>query len=208
MSGTATAWWQDFVGTKKVIALWSGPCCWAFSMRPALCSMSGFVRASALSKREELAEFLGPYREDALSAHPWKTWAEAGNATDEASSVCPAAKAAGVKARTCRGSHCGPNSWWKLLTTTCREPLPSYGAVSQMADRQEAERLHLCAARSGSTAGTGRDLSRTAVKPAPATYLLFLLSSLFLAPLPPFTRWIVIGVGSFLRRPQCFGHMT
>ena len=27
-------------------------------------------------KRRELVEFLAPYREDALAAHPWKDWAE------------------------------------------------------------------------------------------------------------------------------------
>ncbi len=29
-------------------------------------------------KRRELVEFLAPYREDALAAHPWKHWAEHG----------------------------------------------------------------------------------------------------------------------------------
>src|SRR5437899_5549560 len=33
--------------------------------------------------RRELAEYLGPYRKDALAAHPWKHWAEAGSAIGE-----------------------------------------------------------------------------------------------------------------------------
>ena len=37
---------------------------------------------------------------------------------------------------------------------------------------------------------------------------LFFFLCLFLTPFPPFTGGIVIGVGSFLRRPQCFGHMA
>lgn len=37
-------------------------------------------------KRQELAEFLEPYRKDALAEHPWREWAEAGvaaNGTDQ-----------------------------------------------------------------------------------------------------------------------------
>jgi ATP-dependent DNA ligase len=36
-----------------------------------------------MEKRGELAEFLKPYRKDALEAHPWKAWAEEDSATDE-----------------------------------------------------------------------------------------------------------------------------
>lgn len=32
------------------------------------------------AKRAELAEFLAPYRKDALANHPWKSWAESGEA--------------------------------------------------------------------------------------------------------------------------------
>ena len=37
------------------------------------------------------------------------------------------------------------------------EPLPSHGAVSKVAHGQEAERLHLCPARSCSAARAGGD---------------------------------------------------
>jgi ATP-dependent DNA ligase len=35
------------------------------------------------NKRRELVEFLAPYREDALAAHPWKHWAEHGSGEAE-----------------------------------------------------------------------------------------------------------------------------
>ena len=44
----------------------------------------GVCASFSTEKRGELAEFLKPYRKDALDAHPWKAWADHGNATDEA----------------------------------------------------------------------------------------------------------------------------
>ena len=38
----------------------------------------GVCASFSTEKRKELAEFLSPYRKDALAAHPWKAWAEAG----------------------------------------------------------------------------------------------------------------------------------
>jgi ATP-dependent DNA ligase len=43
----------------------------------------GVCASFSNSKRQELAEFLTPYRKDALAGHPWKEWAEQGNAGDE-----------------------------------------------------------------------------------------------------------------------------
>jgi ATP-dependent DNA ligase len=40
-------------------------------------------------KRRELAEFLAPYRQDALSNHPWKLWAEHGPTNGEAGQRMP-----------------------------------------------------------------------------------------------------------------------
>src|SRR5215470_16336977 len=37
----------------------------------------GVCASFAVAKRKELAEFLEPYREDALVHHPWRAWAEA-----------------------------------------------------------------------------------------------------------------------------------
>ena len=39
----------------------------------------GVCASFTTKKREELAEFLKPYRKDALAQHPWKSWAEAGD---------------------------------------------------------------------------------------------------------------------------------
>jgi ATP-dependent DNA ligase len=41
------------------------------------------------AKRRELAEFLEPYRENALTGHPWRQWAEHGSATGEAGHRMP-----------------------------------------------------------------------------------------------------------------------
>lgn len=38
----------------------------------------GVCASFSTAKRKELAEFLQPYRTDALATHPWKHWAEAG----------------------------------------------------------------------------------------------------------------------------------
>lgn len=38
----------------------------------------GVCASFTLEKRRELVEFLAPYRQDALTHHPWKGWAEAG----------------------------------------------------------------------------------------------------------------------------------
>ena len=42
----------------------------------------GVCASFSAAKRKQLAEFLEPYRKDALSGHPWKAWAEAEAATD------------------------------------------------------------------------------------------------------------------------------
>ncbi len=39
----------------------------------------GVCASFSVEKRQELAEFLAPYRENALAGHPWKAWAEHGN---------------------------------------------------------------------------------------------------------------------------------
>lgn len=44
----------------------------------------GVCASFSAEKRLELAEFLEPYRKDALAAHPWKEWADPGTATGEA----------------------------------------------------------------------------------------------------------------------------
>jgi ATP-dependent DNA ligase len=43
----------------------------------------GVCASFSTAKRKELVEFLGPYREGALAAHPWKHWAEAMAESDD-----------------------------------------------------------------------------------------------------------------------------
>jgi ATP-dependent DNA ligase len=44
----------------------------------------GVCASFSTEKRREVAELIRPYRTDALAGHPWKHWANEGNATDEA----------------------------------------------------------------------------------------------------------------------------
>jgi ATP-dependent DNA ligase len=48
----------------------------------------GVCASFSTEKRGELAEFLKPYREDALEAHPWRKW-DQGNGTVEGLSRMP-----------------------------------------------------------------------------------------------------------------------
>jgi ATP-dependent DNA ligase len=43
----------------------------------------GVCGSFSLEKRRGLAEFLEPYRKDALASHPWRAWAEQGGAPEE-----------------------------------------------------------------------------------------------------------------------------
>lgn len=43
----------------------------------------GVCASFSAAKRKELAEFLEPYRKDALANHPWRAWAEAETVTDD-----------------------------------------------------------------------------------------------------------------------------
>jgi ATP-dependent DNA ligase len=43
----------------------------------------GVCASFSAAKRKELAEFLEPYRKDALTDHPWRAWAEAEAETDD-----------------------------------------------------------------------------------------------------------------------------
>jgi ATP-dependent DNA ligase len=49
----------------------------------------GVCASFTTKKRQELAEFLEPFRKDALTAHPWKAWADHGNAGGEGISRMP-----------------------------------------------------------------------------------------------------------------------
>ena len=108
-------------------------------------------------ERRELVEFLAPYRKTRSRIIPGKHWAD--TVTDAKPGIgCPAARAAGARARIFMGAVAARAGRGSRLRTYARQPFPSYGAVSQMAHRQKAERLHLCAARSGSAAGARGDI--------------------------------------------------
>ena len=83
----------------------------------------GVCASFTAEKRRELAEFLEPYRKNALVDHPWKGWAS----PDETASAvkpaiaCRAVRAAGARAKIYPGNPCGPNWLWKSLTSTCKE---------------------------------------------------------------------------------------
>jgi ATP-dependent DNA ligase len=49
----------------------------------------GVCASFSTEKRRELAEFLTPYRADALARHPWKHWTDEGNAAGEAFNRMP-----------------------------------------------------------------------------------------------------------------------
>jgi ATP-dependent DNA ligase len=49
----------------------------------------GVCASFSNEKRRELAEYLEPYRKDALITHPWKSWAEHGSAPDESEHRMP-----------------------------------------------------------------------------------------------------------------------
>ena len=95
----------------------------------------GVCASFSTKKREELAEFLKPYRRDALAGHPWKSGrttempamkgqAHAGWPEPLESRQGPILGAAAT--RTCSGSRLRPHA---------RQPLSSYRTIPKMAER-------------------------------------------------------------------------
>jgi ATP-dependent DNA ligase len=66
----------------------------------------GVCSSFSESKRHELADFLAPYRENALANHPWKHWAEHGPENNEGAHRMPGAQS--------RWSHGKDLSWEPL----------------------------------------------------------------------------------------------
>ncbi len=52
----------------------------------------GVCASFSTAKRLEIAEFISPYRTDALAGHPWKDWADHGSVTDESVKRRPGAQ--------------------------------------------------------------------------------------------------------------------
>ena len=82
----------------------------------------GVCASFSTEKRRQLAEFLNPYRADALAAHPWKHWAEQGTA--EALSRMP-----------------GGQSRWSQGKDLSWEPLRPELVVEVAYDHMQADRF-------------------------------------------------------------------
>ncbi len=80
----------------------------------------GVCASFTQDKRRELVEFLLPYREDALTNHPWGGWATLDPQAREVRSACRADKADGAKAKTCHGNRCGRSWSSKWRTSICK----------------------------------------------------------------------------------------
>jgi ATP-dependent DNA ligase len=73
----------------------------------------GVCASFSASQRRELFEFLAPYRKNALKDHPWRDWANSGEANRMPGAVSR------VMARIYPGNPSAPSSLSKLLTSTC-----------------------------------------------------------------------------------------
>jgi ATP-dependent DNA ligase len=136
-------------------------------------------------KRHELVEFLAPYRQNALDAHPWKHWAEAGATGNEGPHRMPGGQS--------RWSHGKDLSWEPLRPELVVEVAYEHmqgDRFRHMAHGQAAARLHLCPARSDSATRAHGDFRERPLKLA-----------------RPCTGRVVVRVGCFLRRPQRFRHV-
>ena len=102
----------------------------------------GVASGFAVARRKEFVDALEPYRADALAGHPWN-W---GEGADPAGG-CPAARAAGTRARTCRGSRSGPSSCARCPTTTSRATASATPPRSALAQRPRPGVVHLRPAR-------------------------------------------------------------
>ena len=68
----------------------------------------GVAAGFSVKRRTELLAELAPLLDGALDDHPWREWAEA---QAHAEGGCPARRAVGTPARTCRGCRSGSSAW-------------------------------------------------------------------------------------------------
>ena len=106
------------------------------------------------------ASFSSPIEKMRSMNHPWRDWAEHAAENDEGTKRMP-----GGQSRWSQGKDL---SWEPLrpelgcrscLRAHAGQSLPPHGAIPQMANGQEAQRLYLRPAGSCSSAGTGGDFS-------------------------------------------------
>ena len=88
-------------------ARWSARCCSGSTTTTDGCTTSASPRRSRWRRGKQLASELAPLRENALDEHPWRDWAERGAVRRRA---CRAGRAAGARARICRGSRCASSA--------------------------------------------------------------------------------------------------
>ena len=67
----------------------------------------GVTSSFTMATRKALAQELEPLRKNALNNHPWSDWA---TSSAHEHSACRAGRAAGVRARICRGNRFGSNA--------------------------------------------------------------------------------------------------
>src|SRR5262249_41690466 len=114
----------------------------------------GVCSSFSVEKRRELAEFLETYRKDALTAHPWKAWAEHG--TDPNDAEAEAGAAVGGMQRMPGGQ-----SRWSQGKDLSWEPLRPELVVEVAYDHMQGSRFrHIAQFRRW----------RTATKPIDCTY--------------------------------------
>ena len=120
-SATATASSPASAGTRTARARRSARSCSASTTTTGSLQHVGVCASFTDAKRRELVEFLAPYRENALDGHPWQRVGR-GRCEADARGQRRARRdrAAGARARTCRGSRCAPSWWSRSPTITCR----------------------------------------------------------------------------------------
>ena len=120
----------------------------------------------------------------------------------------PGGQSRGARARICRGSRCGPNWWWKSLTSTCRAAASvTWRSFDRWRTDKKPSDCTYAQLEVVPPQELDGDFRRRPLSVTPPAYSSFFRVS-SCAHSPPFARRIVIRVGSFLRRPQRFGHMT
>ena len=105
----------------------------------------GVCASFTQTKRQELVRFLAPYRRDALADHPWKSWAEP-TSSDAIASDAGRSEPLEPRQGSIVGAAPTRAGSGSRIRAYAGHALPSYGAVPEVAYRQEAARLHLCAA--------------------------------------------------------------
>ena len=91
-NATATVLWRDFAGTKKGDRTLVGSLLLGLFDYAGALQHVGVCASFTAEKRRELAEFLEPYRKNALADHPWKGWAGAETASADAGQRMPGGK--------------------------------------------------------------------------------------------------------------------